>query len=981
MDYPGFRARLLRAILPALAGAALLAGPAHADSNRKGDWFTHRTRHFNIVYHPEVAAQAEFARTFLEEAHKAQFDALGLPSSAVTITVVLTGHIDESNGYATPLGHQIVIWTRPGQVIASSEMAWLRRVLAHELAHQVTFLALRNFFGIYGEIYKTANVPVWFLEGLAQYLGETWDAKRNTFFAHALYNSALEPYPTLASFLKHDPITGRLVYEQGHALVRHLAERHGGGEFLGLLLRKITVIPVWNEFKALASPITARWLPVESALLSLTGKSMGRHYREFLDSLEAGLPRGAGPGREPGPAPLVPGLEAMEFVLQARQVGPGDFIATVMEDRDRPLVSLYRSRDGRAERLGPAYVNSVFDVSPDGRRLAYVRDYTDVDGEPVNRLVVRDLAGGGEIHVSNGAYHPAFLGADTLAYSRWKSGRQVLVLCDLRGTAAACRETAPDSLVGFFALSRSSRGLLLNATDAAGRTGIWEYSPAAGFERIFQDTLLAEFPVEAPDGKIWFLREVGGLMQAVSLDRATGELVPLTAHPNGAFFLHRTAPGRIAATAQTGRRGDWRMAPVEITGFPAPDSAGYRAPAFAGQPALLPAHAPLPTEARKPGLGYFSPLEIRTLLLYPYGAATYESGVLGVGGLFQDPLALHTLQLSGGFQSDGPPVYNALYLNAQSPFPISLFSTNQIFEADSMFSAGSVTQDAVTQITVADAGFTALPPWDMPVPHSLFLSLGGGMEWHWDRVGIREDEDEPAEFGSWSRIREYGYHRLSLGYAYAEPYAWALVHPLRETFLGISHQRRYPGNEDFLQGLALQIFPVWKELTAAASYQGTWSLSDFERVDFPLPDGSTAVRVDRRESGFTHQAYGALDFPLFKDYLFEAPIFGICNFIGAGAYGAWRLEDYEASPYSTLPALEEEHTVAGGRVFFLFHMLRKIPLVWSWYTEYDFQDERVEFRLGADIGGIPSQVAGRFFDRHRPTSAAFRDRLRLPVRR
>lgn len=1022
-----------------LLACLIFAADAFGSSNRKGDWSVHKTRHFRIVYHDEVAAQADFARDFLEGAYRAMLDSLRVSDRGVIITVVLTGRVDESNGYATPLGHKIVIWTRPGQAIAAGDLPWLRRVLAHELAHMVSFLVFRNAFGVYGEIYKMASMPVWFLEGLAQYLGEAWDAKRNTFFAHALHNSALEAYPAMAAFLENDPVSGRLVYEQGHAFVRYLAAGNGGPAFLGRLLRKVTVIPVWNEAKALLSPLTARWLPLESALLSLTGKGITAHWSTFLYALEEGQPR----GRDNPPPPLVAGAGpgGWDLVFQARRAGPDEWILTAQEDWDRPYVSLVRVAGGRAEPLGPKLVNPVFDLSPSGERLAYVKDYTDVDGEPVNRLMVRGLAGaarGEEWAVSDGAYHPAFLSEDTVAFSRWKSGRQVLTLCAVGGAPAsvggapACREEVHDSLIGFYALSRSARGLLMNATTAAGRTGIWEWSREAGFQRILQDTVLAEFPVEAPDGSILMIREIGGLMQVGSLDRSAGTVAPARSFPVGAFFLHRAAPGIVAAVAQVGEADPWRLAPVEIKPpeRPAPASApstalpaanadtsnttlatydtttadssarlprarrpgqvsaapsevsasAFRAPAFLLDPPILPVGDSVSPRAR-PGRAYLSLLEMRPLVIWPYLAASYPWSALGAGGLLQDPLELHTLSGSIGSRTDKDhPLYGVEYVNAQTPAQISLFSGNEKVEVDSL--AGGVDGwkriDAVVQTTVTGMALLFRPPWSLPDPHAVFLGLETGYEWTAERLAGERDSGGLA-FQGWSRAEGFWHHQVSLGYTYALPYAYSVAHPLRETSLFLGHLRRYPGGDDWIGWSAFHAFPLHGEFTLTAAWDGTLALANLPSSTYPVPGWGEVTLHHRRDRGIAQDLYASLDLPLLKGYLFEMPLFGICNYVGAGTFAAYGFESWERNPDLGLPPPDEESLVAGARLYGLFHVMRKLPLVLSGRVQWNFRDEAYEYVLGTEVGGVPSAVSGLFAPSQ--PRGGLSHRLRRPLHR
>jgi hypothetical protein len=984
---------------------ALLSAPVFANSNRTVAWKTYETAHFEILFHDDIAPQARMARDFLEGAYAKIAADLGMRERGIIITVVLTGVPDESNGYASPLGHRMVIYTRPMQVLASADIAWLKRVLAHELTHQITFLALRkSFWGIYSEIYKSQSLPAWFMEGLAQYEAETWDAKRNTFFAHALYNSALEPYPDLATFTKNDPVTGRLVYEQGHAFVRFLAARQGPG-FLPKLLARIRVIPFWNEIKSLLSPWTGSILPLEGALRARTGVGIRKLYAEFTDSLRAGLPPMAA-----GAGPLRGGVPGFAVVYQMKLIDSSAFLFTGQEEWDQPQVALYESRRGKVRPLGPKDVNPVFDVSPDGKRIAYVRTYNDVDGDPVERLFLAGIGGGEGISISDGAAHPAFLSDDTLAFSHYAHGRQALAICAIGAArGAVCREEAPDSLAGFFALSRSGRGLLLNATDTAGRTGIYEYASGAGFLPVYRDSVPAEFPVETAEGAVLMLRERRGLLQVDALDRASGRTVPGPTFPLGTFYLHKAGNGVAASVAQVGDRGHWGLQPVAIPAPPAtigaardsserpsdtirtaasaPDSSAPETAMGPADSASAPEglgaaadSAPAPRDTvnayRKPGFlvteapdfppagkpsreaprEYNSLLGIRPLLAYPVVTSTFEGGGIGAGALLQDPLGLHTLTVMGAIAPDKA-VYGFSYLNGQTPAAISLSATNDDLDFDTIQPPSGWKHMAVaTSSEILTAGI------DIPFPspaNTAFLLGGRATRYYREErlVGERDDSEYVVVEG-WSARHAETEAQVFFGARYLSPYAYALVHPLWLFDAEAGAVTRTFGSGAFYY--ARGTVPIHGEWTLTGRWQGEILAYDLHVQDAELPGGESTTYFRGGRSGNIQDGYAGLDFPLHKGYIGELPILGTWNYLGGGVFTSYyrRSYDYQVadSRYEFYAAVREE-TLLGAKLTGMFHIMRRFPLALSFQAGYDPARESAVFRFRTELSGIPSTVS------------------------
>ena len=100
--------------------------------------------------------------------------------------IILTDKPDVSNGFA--LQNTVVVYARSSMFMPywSESKDWYRLVLTHELAHWVTYRAVKRRLSFLGGALNL-TVPRWFYEGIAQYLAESW----NTFRGDATLKRAL----------------------------------------------------------------------------------------------------------------------------------------------------------------------------------------------------------------------------------------------------------------------------------------------------------------------------------------------------------------------------------------------------------------------------------------------------------------------------------------------------------------------------------------------------------------------------------------------------------------------------------------------------------------------------------------------------------------------------------------------------------------------------------------------------------------------
>ncbi len=104
----------------------------------------------------------------------------------------------------------------------------LRHVTMHELTHVYNFDML--FGGLLQSVFArqyTYSLPLWFLEGLAEYASEHWDAEADMVVRDAVISGYY--------FNLYQDVSGYLAYKQGQSVIRYIAERYGREKLTDIL--------------------------------------------------------------------------------------------------------------------------------------------------------------------------------------------------------------------------------------------------------------------------------------------------------------------------------------------------------------------------------------------------------------------------------------------------------------------------------------------------------------------------------------------------------------------------------------------------------------------------------------------------------------------------------------------------------------------------------------------------------------------------
>ncbi len=206
------------------------------------DWLIHRTEHFEIYYYPSEARLVHIMADIAEDAYEKISEDLGHDISGRTPLILYKSHTDfrETNiileeltegvgGFAEFFKHRIVI-------PFAGSMKQFHEVIFHELTHifQYDIIYQKPMARIYtGEFLYSP--PIWFIEGMAEYMAEDMDAVGEMVLRNAVVSSSIVPLTRLQDF----NVLGSQVYlgyKEGESAINYLVQTYGEDKLTDMLV-------------------------------------------------------------------------------------------------------------------------------------------------------------------------------------------------------------------------------------------------------------------------------------------------------------------------------------------------------------------------------------------------------------------------------------------------------------------------------------------------------------------------------------------------------------------------------------------------------------------------------------------------------------------------------------------------------------------------------------------------------------------------
>lgn len=239
------RLRYAPVLLALIVSAALAAGsacPAEAQSFGKNkvhyeslQWAVFETPHLRVHYYAQEESLARAITAFAESV-AVEYDARFSMKmrNKVPLLIYSTHHLfQQTNATSDLLSESVGGLTEliKGRVLIPHNGSWsrLRWVTRHELTHAYM---IDKFAQVMHAHKKPPQwfPPLWYIEGLAEYCGATWDADAEGLLRDMTVSGMA--YPMLQS----EPITGSVeMYKEGQAFLLWLSRRYGEQRLFTLL--------------------------------------------------------------------------------------------------------------------------------------------------------------------------------------------------------------------------------------------------------------------------------------------------------------------------------------------------------------------------------------------------------------------------------------------------------------------------------------------------------------------------------------------------------------------------------------------------------------------------------------------------------------------------------------------------------------------------------------------------------------------------
>lgn len=196
-------------------------------------WNALQTTHFNIFFHQEQGPLPGIASSWIEtDFHALKTVFRFSPKDRIPLVLYGTPNLFTQSNIITELlpegvgGFTELIKTRIA-IPFSGSYPELRHVLHHELVHAFVFGMLHDKKNS-ARLLPNNQTPLWFMEGVAEYLSCNWDSDADMFMVDRTLNSTI-PIPGPA-------LNGYMAYKGGQSFLHFLAVSRGDSAFSALLL-------------------------------------------------------------------------------------------------------------------------------------------------------------------------------------------------------------------------------------------------------------------------------------------------------------------------------------------------------------------------------------------------------------------------------------------------------------------------------------------------------------------------------------------------------------------------------------------------------------------------------------------------------------------------------------------------------------------------------------------------------------------------
>ena len=415
------------------------------------EWHVLQTEHFDIYYYPEMEELARIGAAWAEESYVGMQDRFNFVISRRIPLIFYSSHFhfEETNTYPYLISPGLGGFFEfiKGRVVVPSDgdLSRFRHTIRHEIVHVFQTVYCNRVYRDHAST-QAAAVPLWFVEGLAEYWSEDWGTEAEMVIRDAVLNDALVPIPRMSAILGT-----YMMYKEGQSILRFIAG-------------------TWGEYRIVRIMDNLWGADTFSRVLKIT---LGKDEKELDEAWRDDLKKR-----------LFPIVSTHDF--------PRNFGRMVTKKGYNALPAFCRL-DGKP--------SIVFLANRDGYSSLYRKFLLDEKEESLRILVRGEKAPEAEsFHMQDSRID---VHADRLlAYSAKSGPQDFLCVYSLTGDTLASRTAHPD-LVSLFSPSWSPDGscIALTGLDRSGRRDLYLFRPGSGaWERLTCDYFDDLDPDWSPDG-------------------------------------------------------------------------------------------------------------------------------------------------------------------------------------------------------------------------------------------------------------------------------------------------------------------------------------------------------------------------------------------------------------------------------------------------------------------------------------------------
>jgi len=237
----------------------------------KFDWNHYQTSHFDIYYYVEdiqilknVAEMAESAYQRISQGLKHQ-----LSASVPLIYYTTSTDFEQTNLFQLPEGVLGVAEPVLYRVLIQGDMTLdeIQDLIEHEMTHIFEYDLLWGSPG--GALYSVSQPPGWIMEGLAEYMTETWSSWSSLIVRDAVLNDRIPELTESGQLFSRYPLPRPPDYDFGHAIYDFIESKYG----------KNGIREFWQSMKN--SPLLKRRNPIKRAF-NQKPKEFNHEFKKYL---------------------------------------------------------------------------------------------------------------------------------------------------------------------------------------------------------------------------------------------------------------------------------------------------------------------------------------------------------------------------------------------------------------------------------------------------------------------------------------------------------------------------------------------------------------------------------------------------------------------------------------------------------------------------------------------------------------------------